>query len=97
MRRSGISHPDAGAPKLVAPLANPPHYFEQTFNATAGIPYRLWIRSKADNNYWGNDSIFVQFNGAVDAGGSPQFRIGTTGATPVNLEECSGCGLSGWG
>ena len=94
---SRIRHPDAGAPKLVAPLANPPHYFEQTFNATAGIPYRLWIRSKADNNYWANDSIFVQFNGAVDAGGSPQFRIGTTGATTVNLEECSGCGLSGWG
>jgi hypothetical protein len=25
------------------------------------------------------------------------FRIGTTSAAAVNLEECSGCGLSNWG
>jgi hypothetical protein len=94
---SRIRHPDAGAAKLTNALANPPHYFEHTFNATAGVPYRLWMRSKADRNYWGNDSVFVQFDGAVTQSGSPQFRIGTTGATTVNLEECSGCGLAGWG
>jgi hypothetical protein len=33
----------------------------------------------------------------VTSSGAPAFRIGTTSATPVNLEECSGCGLSGWG
>ncbi len=28
---------------------------------------------------------------------TPIYRIGTTGAADVNLEDCSGCGLSGWG
>jgi hypothetical protein len=92
-----IRHPDAGAAKLSAPLANPSNYFELAFDADAGVPYRLWMRARADRNYWGNDSVFVQFDGAVTSGGSAQFRIGTTGATTFNLEECSGCGISGWG
>ena len=25
------------------------------------------------------------------------WRIGTTSAAEINLEDCSGCGLSGWG
>ena len=29
--------------------------------------------------------------------GSPVYRIGPTSSTAVNLEDCSGCGLSGWG
>jgi endonuclease/exonuclease/phosphatase family metal-dependent hydrolase len=91
-----IRHPDAGAGKLTAPLASPPDYFEMTFDAVAGQPYRLWILGKADNNYWGNDSVFVQFSNSVTSSGSATFRIGTTSATEVNLEECSGCGLSGW-
>jgi endonuclease/exonuclease/phosphatase family metal-dependent hydrolase len=33
----------------------------------------------------------------VSASGAPVFRIGTTDGTGVNIEECSGCGLSGWG
>ena len=92
-----IRHPDAGAAKLSAPLASPANYFELTFTAEAGVPYRLWIRGKADRNYWGNDSVFVQFDGSVTKAGSAQFRIGSTDATTFNLEECSGCGLSGWG
>jgi hypothetical protein len=92
-----IRHPNAGAAKLASPLAQPAHYFELTFDAEAGVPYRLWLRSKADANYWGNDSVFVQFDQSVSSSGAAQFRIGTTSGTPVNLEECSGCGLSGWG
>ena len=92
-----LRHPDAGAAKLASPLAQPANYFELTFTAQSGTPYRLWIRSRADRDYWGNDSVFVQFDGAVDGAGAPQFRIGTTSATSVNLEECSGCGLSAWG
>ncbi len=38
-----------------------------TFNAQAGIPYHLWMRGKADKNNWANDSVYVQFSGAVDA------------------------------
>ena len=91
-----LSNPDAGVPKIVDPLANPTIYFEMTFNAQAGTAYRLWIRGKAENDFWGNDSVFVQFSDSV-SGSSPIFRIGTTSATTINLEDCSGCGLSGWG
>ncbi|HVL66470.1 MAG TPA: phospholipase D-like domain-containing protein [Vicinamibacterales bacterium] len=92
-----MHHPDAGAAKLNAPLASPTDYFELTFSAEAGKAYRLWIRGKADNNHWANDSVFVQFSNSVDASGSSIWRIGTTSAAEVNLEECSGCGLAGWG
>lgn len=92
-----LRHPNAGAAKLGSALASPAHYFEMTFDAEAGVPYRLWIRGKADGDHWSNDSVFVQFDGSVDQAGAPQFRIGTTDSTPINLEECSGCRLSGWG
>jgi hypothetical protein len=92
-----LRNPDSGAAKLGAALAQPANYFELTFNATAGVPYRLWMRGKADRNYWGNDSVFAQFDGSVNASGSAEFRIGTTGATSINIEDCSGCGIAGWG
>jgi endonuclease/exonuclease/phosphatase family metal-dependent hydrolase len=40
--------------------------------------------------------VFVQFSGSVTTSGSATYRIGTTSATEVNIEECNGCGLSGW-
>jgi hypothetical protein len=92
-----IVHPNQNAAKLSSPTANPTNYFEVTFNAERGRAYRLWIRGQAESNSWGNDSVFVQFSGSVTAAGSPVYRIGTTSATEVNLEDCSGCGLSGWG
>ncbi len=91
-----LRHPDAGASKLSAPLASPSNYFELTFTATVGVGYRLWLYGKADKDYWGNDSVFVQFSGSVTPSGSSTWRIGTTSATEINLEECSGCGLRGW-
>jgi endonuclease/exonuclease/phosphatase family metal-dependent hydrolase len=33
----------------------------------------------------------------VDSGGAAQYRIGTTSATTINLEDDSGVGLSAWG
>jgi hypothetical protein len=92
-----VTHPNAGAAKISAASANPTNYFDVTFNATAGTAYRLWIRGKADGNSWANDSVFVQFAGSVNSSGAPIWRIGTTGATEINVEDCNGCGLSGWG
>jgi hypothetical protein len=89
--------PDAGVPKLASASASPANYFDLTFQARAGVPYRLWIRGKAQGDAWTNDSAFVQFSSSVDANGTPAFRIGTTSATIVSLEDCSGCGVSGWG
>jgi hypothetical protein len=39
----------------------------------------------------------VQFSGSVSENGSPVYRIGTTSGAWVNLEDCAGCGLAGWG
>ncbi len=41
--------------------------------------------------------MFVQFEGATDQNGDPVYQIGTTSGLAVNLEECSDCGISGWG
>jgi hypothetical protein len=94
---TAAGHPDAGGAKLSAALAAPVHYVEFTFEAEAGRSYRLWLRGRADRDYWGNDSVFVQFSGAVDATGQPIFRIGTTGSTFVNLEDATNAGIAGWG
>ena len=91
-----IRHPNAGAAKITTALASPSNYFELTFNVVAGAPYHLWLHGRADNDDWANDSVFVQFSNSVNASGSAVYRIGTTSATDVNLEDCSGCGLSGW-
>ncbi len=92
-----LANPDAGASKLVSPLASPSSYAELTFSAIAGIPYRIWIRGKAQNNSPYNDSIFVQFSGSLNITGSAQYRIGTTSGLELNLEDCMGCGIQGWG
>lgn len=91
-----MRHANANASKLTTALASPTHYFDLTFTATAGVPYRLWLHGKADSNYWGNDSVFVQFADSVTSTGAATYRIGTTSAADVNLEDCSGCGLNGW-
>jgi phosphatidylserine/phosphatidylglycerophosphate/cardiolipin synthase-like enzyme len=88
---------DHGAPKIVDALAAPASYAELQFVAAAQRPYRLWVRGRASGNYWGNDSIHVQFSDSIDADGSPFLRIGTTGSAVINLEDCSGCGLHNWG
>ena len=92
-----LTQPDAGAPKLGTASASPANYFEFTFNADADRPYHLWIHGRAQNDSWQNDSIYAQFSDSVDGSGNPIFRINTTSATWVSLEECSGCGEQGWG
>lgn len=92
-----IWNPDAGMPKIATASQNPANYFELTFNASAGIPYHLWMRLRADNDSYLNDSVFVQFSDAIATGGSAHWLIGTTGATVVSLQDCNGCGEQGWG
>jgi hypothetical protein len=92
-----LQNPDAGRPRVSTALAAPASYAELTFTADQYVPYRLWIRARAHNNHWANDSVHVQFSGSIAPDGTPLHRIGTTSATVVSLEECSGCGVSGWG
>lgn len=85
-----------GAAKVTTALANPTDFVEMSFTAKAGVPYHIWLRMKADNNAYSNDSVYVQFNASVNANGQAIARIGTTTAWPVILEEGSG-GDHGWG
>ena len=86
-----------GGVRVSTPLASPADYFEMSFDAQAGVPYRLWIRGKAASNSWANDSAFVQFSDSVTSGGAATWRIGTTSATTVPIEDCTNGGLSSWG
>ena len=95
--QTALQNPDRGAAKIGTALANPTDYFDVTFNAEAGKPYRIWIRGRADGDYWGNDSVFAQFSTSLNILGQAAYRIGTSSAVELNLEDCSGCGLQGWG
>jgi hypothetical protein len=92
-----LLNPDKGAAKRTSALAAPASYVEFAVNVAAGVPYRLWLRSRATNNSYNNDSVYVQFSGAVDAGGAPVARIGTTSGLSVILEDRRDAGVSGWG
>jgi hypothetical protein len=86
-----LQNPNKGAARIATPLAVPALYFEMTFHALAGRPYRIWMRGRGTSNTWDNDSVWVQFDNAS------AWNIGTSDATMVNIEDCSGCGLSAWG
>jgi endonuclease/exonuclease/phosphatase family metal-dependent hydrolase len=92
-----LRNADFGAAKVSTAFAVPGDYFDVNFNATSGVPYRMWIRGRADNDYWANDSVFAQFSDSQSAPGVAGYRIGTSDALVVNLEDCSGCGLQSWG
>lgn len=94
---AAILNADRQQAKLSTPLASPASYVEASFHAAAGVPYRLWIRMRAENDSWSNDSIFVQFSGTVSSGGGAVHRIGTTSAVGVVLEDGQGAGVLGWG
>jgi hypothetical protein len=92
-----LSSADRGWATPDAPLANPADYFEATFQADAGVAYRLWLRLRGAGDSKWNESVWVQFSGAVTSGGVPLWPVGSTSALLVNLEDCSNCGVSGWG
>jgi hypothetical protein len=66
------------------------------FWAEADVPHHLWLRLKAANDSKFNDSVWVQF-GSATMDGRPAYRIGTSNALLVNLENCFECGVQGWG
>jgi len=92
-----IEQPDAGVAKIPTPAAAPANYFELTFTAKANTAYRLWMRARAQNNSYNNDSVYAQFSGSVTSTGAAANRIGTTQAVTMVLEDCGGCGVAGWG
>jgi hypothetical protein len=77
-----LEHPNAGAAKVATAAASPRDYFELRFQAEAGRAYRLWMRGRAAQNSYTNDSVFAQFSSSVDQAGAAIYRIGTTSALP---------------
>ncbi len=92
-----LHNPDLGQTKVSVASAAPASYVDVRFYAAAGVPYHLWFRMRAEADGYANDSMFVQFSGAVDAQGQRIQAIGTTDAAAVILEEGRGAGVSGWG
>ena len=88
---------DAGWSNANEALPAPADFFEARFTPVANKPYRVWMRLRANADSKFNDSIWLQFSGAVDADGAPLWRIGTLSGMLVNLESCANCGVSGWG
>jgi hypothetical protein len=86
---------EKGWSKTDKPWADPGNYVEATFQPAARTPYRVWLRMKAGRT--SDDSVWVQFTGSLNAANKPLWRVGTTNALPVVLENCKGCGVSGWG
>jgi phosphatidylserine/phosphatidylglycerophosphate/cardiolipin synthase-like enzyme len=84
---SAVWNPDAGKAKIAPALATPASYVEMTFNATAGTPYHLWIRLRAQNDSFSNDSVHVQFNDSVDASGNATMQFGSTSSAEVLLQN----------
>ena len=91
-----ILNPDKGGAKRSV-VAAPASYVEFTVNAAAGVPYYLWMRLRASGNDYTNDSLTLQFSGAVDAQGAPLARIGTTNGLAIILEQAREAGVAGWG
>jgi hypothetical protein len=91
-----ISSVDNGAPTASA-VAAPRDFFEATFTAPANTPYHVWLRLRANADSKVNDSVWVQFGDAIDAKGSALYPVGSTSGLLINLENCSGCGVAGWG
>jgi beta-lactam-binding protein with PASTA domain/regulation of enolase protein 1 (concanavalin A-like superfamily) len=92
-----LQNPDAANAKQPYALTNPASRVELSFHAIAGKAYRVWLRARAWSDSTLNDEVYVQFSGTVDINGAPIYRIGTTNGTVVTLEDCDGCGISGWG
>ncbi len=92
-----LASSDLGFAATSNALASPANYFDLTFNAQAGVRYRLWLRMSAANNDKFNDSVWVQFSGSVNGSGSAVYRIGTTHGLNVNLATTADGILSGWG
>jgi endonuclease/exonuclease/phosphatase family metal-dependent hydrolase len=87
---------DYGWSAAAAPLSAPPDYFEASFNARAGVSYRVWVRMRATANSKWNDAVWLQFTDSL-VGGNALYRIGSTNGMLFNLEDCNGCGMSNWG
>jgi hypothetical protein len=95
---AAVWNPDLAQAKIAPALATPGSYVELAFSATGGIPYHLWLRMRAQNNAFSNDSVHVQFTDSVDQSGRAVMQIGTPGSAEVILQNgATGSADQQWG
>ena len=93
-----LSSADSGWANTSGPSTAPANSVDFTFSAPSATAYHVWLRMRATGNSKYNDSVYLQFSDAVDAGGAAIFGLGTTTGVTVNLApDTSNSGLSGWG
>ena len=92
-----LSTADGGWASTEVPIASPTHYFEMRFDVAAATTYQVWLRMRGTADSKWNESVWVQFDGAVDDAGNALWPIGSSAALLVNLENCSACGIAAWG
>jgi hypothetical protein len=89
--------PDNGFASTDAPLSAPANYVDVPVIVDGRTDYTIWIRMKALNDNKFNDSLWVQFAGALFAN-SNVYTIGSTSALDVNLANSStATSLNNWG
>jgi hypothetical protein len=87
---------DKGWDSLNAPPNPASNYVDVRFWTQPNVPYHVWLRMRAQDDSKWNDSVWVQFENAL-VDGQPAYRIGSSDALLVNLENCFACGVDGWG
>lgn len=87
---------DHGWASTDRPLSGPSDYFDVRFAPEPGVPYRIWLRMRAEHDSKWNDSVWLQFSDAR-VNGAPSYRINAPEGLAINLEPCSNCGTAGWG
>jgi hypothetical protein len=93
---SALTTVDVGWSAAAKALAHPADYFDVRFVARGGVPYRMWLRLRAAGDSKWNDSVWVQFSDAR-VNGAAAYSINSDSGLGINLEDCNGCGTSGWG
>jgi hypothetical protein len=88
---TALLNPNKNSPKVSGVVAQPSSYAEFEFFAEAGRTYHLWIRGKAHQNDFVNDSAYLQFSNMATA------KIGTTTKLFYQLEDGPAAGVDGWG
>jgi len=91
-------NPNADKPKVAPALASPASYVERTFDAMTGTAYHVWVRMRAQDDSFSNDSLYIQFSDSVTQSGAATQRIGTSSSAEFLLQDGpGGSGNSGWG
>jgi len=91
-------NPNGNQAKVSPALASPPNYVDVAFDAKAGTAYHVWVRMRAENDSFANDSIHLQFDDSVTSTGAATQRIGTSSSAEFVLQNGpTGPAAHAWG